>query len=180
MVEAAKTSETLVNFYHTTRRYNPEDSHLCTHRRENLKSYVIRFGDIIHQICNVAVFCFVMASLNKHETKHLFIRSLQSTSKNSNLMNIFIKLSCRQQFLYCLVQEGTTCTFTTLNNILNYTLHSYSFSFVMNVSNQRFVEMIVVNFLSHYFLTVWIYVSFLYYNFMAVYPSSVQRFILIS
>jgi hypothetical protein len=28
MMEAASTSETLVNFYHTTRRYNPEDSHL--------------------------------------------------------------------------------------------------------------------------------------------------------
>jgi hypothetical protein len=39
MMEAARTSETLVNFYQTTRRYNPEDSHLPTHRRENLKSY---------------------------------------------------------------------------------------------------------------------------------------------
>jgi hypothetical protein len=38
MMEAARTSETLVNFYQTTRRYNPEDSHLRTHRRENLKS----------------------------------------------------------------------------------------------------------------------------------------------
>jgi hypothetical protein len=35
------TSETSVNFYQTTRRYNPEDSHLHTHRRENLKSYII-------------------------------------------------------------------------------------------------------------------------------------------
>jgi hypothetical protein len=40
MMEAARTSETLVNFYQTTRRYNPEDSHLRTHRRENLKPYV--------------------------------------------------------------------------------------------------------------------------------------------
>jgi hypothetical protein len=39
MMEAARTSETLVSFYQTTRRYNPEDSHLRTHRRENLKSY---------------------------------------------------------------------------------------------------------------------------------------------
>jgi hypothetical protein len=38
MMEAARTSETSVNFYQTTRRYNPEDSHLRTHRRENLKS----------------------------------------------------------------------------------------------------------------------------------------------
>jgi hypothetical protein len=28
MMEAARTSETLANFYQTTRRYNPEDSHL--------------------------------------------------------------------------------------------------------------------------------------------------------
>jgi hypothetical protein len=40
MMETARTSETLVNFYQTTRRYNPEDSHLRTHRRENLKSYL--------------------------------------------------------------------------------------------------------------------------------------------
>jgi hypothetical protein len=35
MIEAAKTSETLVNFYQITRRYNPEDrnpSRKCTHR----------------------------------------------------------------------------------------------------------------------------------------------------
>jgi hypothetical protein len=42
MMEAARTSETLVNFYQTKRCYNPEDSNLHTHRRENLKSYVIK------------------------------------------------------------------------------------------------------------------------------------------
>jgi hypothetical protein len=40
MMEAARTSETLVNFYQTTRCSNPEDSNLHTHRRENLKSYL--------------------------------------------------------------------------------------------------------------------------------------------
>jgi hypothetical protein len=36
-MEAASTSETSVNFYQTTWRYNPEDSHLHTRRRENPK-----------------------------------------------------------------------------------------------------------------------------------------------
>jgi hypothetical protein len=31
MMEAAKTSEMLVNFYQTTQRYNPEDS--CLHEK---------------------------------------------------------------------------------------------------------------------------------------------------
>jgi hypothetical protein len=37
-MKAARTSETSVNFYQTTRHYNPEGSHLRTHRCENLKS----------------------------------------------------------------------------------------------------------------------------------------------
>jgi hypothetical protein len=39
MMEASSTSETSVNFYQTTRRNNPEDSHLYTRRRENLKAH---------------------------------------------------------------------------------------------------------------------------------------------
>jgi hypothetical protein len=41
MMEAANTSETSVNFYQTTRHNIPEDSHLHTRRRENLKSHLI-------------------------------------------------------------------------------------------------------------------------------------------
>jgi hypothetical protein len=39
-MEAARTSVTLVNCYQTTRCYNPEDSNLHTHCRENLKSHL--------------------------------------------------------------------------------------------------------------------------------------------
>jgi hypothetical protein len=39
MMEAERNSETLVNFYQTTRRSNPEDSHLHIRRRENLNSH---------------------------------------------------------------------------------------------------------------------------------------------
>jgi hypothetical protein len=40
-MEAASTSETSVNFYHTTQRNIPEDSHLHTRRRQNLKSHLV-------------------------------------------------------------------------------------------------------------------------------------------
>jgi hypothetical protein len=40
MMEAVQASGTLVNTHQSTRRYIPEDSHLHTHRRENLKSYL--------------------------------------------------------------------------------------------------------------------------------------------
>jgi hypothetical protein len=46
-MEAARTSETLVNFYQTTWCYNPEDSNLHTHRRENLKFYLLRKHQVI-------------------------------------------------------------------------------------------------------------------------------------
>jgi hypothetical protein len=36
MMETASTSETSVNFYQTTWRNNPEDSHLHIRHRENL------------------------------------------------------------------------------------------------------------------------------------------------
>jgi hypothetical protein len=39
--EAASSSETSVNFYQTTLRNNPEDSHLRTRHRKNLKSHKI-------------------------------------------------------------------------------------------------------------------------------------------
>jgi hypothetical protein len=38
MMEAVHTSETSVSFYKTTRRNIPEDGHLHTRLRENLKS----------------------------------------------------------------------------------------------------------------------------------------------
>jgi hypothetical protein len=39
MMEAANTSETSVNLYQTTRRNDPEDSHIHIRCRENLKSH---------------------------------------------------------------------------------------------------------------------------------------------
>jgi hypothetical protein len=49
MMEAVSTSETLVNFYQTTRRYNPEDSHLYNRRRGNHKCHQESYS-FIHNI----------------------------------------------------------------------------------------------------------------------------------
>jgi hypothetical protein len=51
MMEAASTSETLVNFYHTIQRYNPEDSQ--TRRSEILKSRLF-YRFIFHQFTESA------------------------------------------------------------------------------------------------------------------------------
>jgi hypothetical protein len=59
-MEAARTSETLINFYQATRRYNPEDSHLRTHRRDNLKSYLAIISlNSVNQLIFVMVKCCV-------------------------------------------------------------------------------------------------------------------------
>jgi hypothetical protein len=67
-LEAARTSETLVNFYQTTRRYNSEDSNLRTHRRENFKSY--------NQTCaNTNKGCSVAQSVKSGEVPESFALS---------------------------------------------------------------------------------------------------------
>jgi hypothetical protein len=45
MMEAASTSETPVNFYQTTRRYNPEDSHLRVYPDLSILHYRPDDGD---------------------------------------------------------------------------------------------------------------------------------------
>jgi hypothetical protein len=51
MMEAARTSEASENFYQTTRRNIPEDSHLHTRHRENLKSYLGVYMPFFQQRC---------------------------------------------------------------------------------------------------------------------------------
>jgi hypothetical protein len=63
IMEAASTSETSVNFSQTTRCNNPEDSHLRTRHRENLKSHKTEFHWILSSV----------ETLNKHsELKFIF------------------------------------------------------------------------------------------------------------
>jgi hypothetical protein len=62
MMEAVQTSETLVYLYQCTRCHNPEDSHLRTHGRENLKLYSILFV-IMNEIWFIMIFYFAVAGL---------------------------------------------------------------------------------------------------------------------
>jgi hypothetical protein len=68
MMGTVPASETSVNTYHSERRYNPEDSHLRTHSRENLKSY-----------------CFM--TLNTHTHTHT------ATKRSSTVANKQLPLS---------------------------------------------------------------------------------------
>lgn len=76
-------------------------------------------------------------------------------------------------------KKGAISKFSSLETILNYTLHTCSFEVVMSILNQELAEVIVVILLS-YFLIVWIHMCFQYYNFMALRSSSTQYFGLIS
>jgi hypothetical protein len=81
MMEAARTSETLVNFYQTTRCYNPEDSHLHTHRRQNLKSYLVNlYGEATHRYVRRFVVnfyqttrCYNPEDSNLHRLNYSFV-----------------------------------------------------------------------------------------------------------
>jgi hypothetical protein len=64
LMEAARISEKLVNFYQTTRRYNPEDNHLRTH--------AVRTSNptwITHECVNTASIPAEFATNNLSNTK---------------------------------------------------------------------------------------------------------------
>jgi hypothetical protein len=60
MMEAVQTSETSVNSHQSTRRYNPEDSHLHSHRRGILKSHLTLFCpfELLQKNINVVIKLF--------------------------------------------------------------------------------------------------------------------------
>lgn len=76
-----------------------------------------------------------------------------------------------------LSKGGNISKFTTSENILNYTLYSWSFGFVINIPNQELKEMVTVNiFILLFFNRMNWYMNFKYYIFMALCPSSTQKF----
>jgi hypothetical protein len=101
MMEAASTSETSTNFYQITRRINPEDSHLHTRRRENLKSHMLPVFSIyltLHCACSVWTreFCRnLRGSCGQHST------FLESANASSPLPTVLMSLSlCKLRALF--------------------------------------------------------------------------------
>jgi hypothetical protein len=66
-MEAASTCETSVNFYQTTRRSIPGDSHLHTPRRENLKSH----SSYIHARSFTLTLCLSLLFRNRVLTRNV-------------------------------------------------------------------------------------------------------------
>jgi hypothetical protein len=91
MMEAVQTSETLVNSYQSTRRYNPEDSHLHSHCRENLKSSFMTLK-MIPAICktfdNLSNILLLFLRICNHTNMHdlsTFGQLLNSVLPHANL-----------------------------------------------------------------------------------------------
>jgi hypothetical protein len=82
IMEAARTSETLVNFYQTTQHYNPEDSHLrfiCSFR-EQMKD----FHDWLRQRPSSL---FMLLGCSLISTASLIIRSMHLDLVNRTLVS---------------------------------------------------------------------------------------------
>jgi hypothetical protein len=69
MMEAASTSETWVNFY---QHNNPDDSHLHTLRRENLKSHKDNY---VNYTINILI-CSTILKIDHYHSLHVHYRSL--------------------------------------------------------------------------------------------------------
>jgi hypothetical protein len=82
MMEAANTSETSVNFYQTTRRNSPEDSHLRTRHRENLKYSEIsdRKTMMTRQLFEQCNPCCVSHNRKLFRSEHQFMACPRSTA----------------------------------------------------------------------------------------------------
>jgi hypothetical protein len=95
MIEAARTSETLVNFYQTTRRYNPEYRHLRTHRRENLKPNLTEvMSCMLKEISRMA---FIVTSVPKFNN---FIPTLTKLEAFTFLNDIVINCHSTKKLPY--------------------------------------------------------------------------------
>jgi hypothetical protein len=81
-MEAGSTSETSVNCYQSTRRNDPEDSHLHTRRHENLKSHLVNlYGEAT--LCYVRRFdTFIYLMMEAASISETSLNFCQTTWRN--------------------------------------------------------------------------------------------------
>jgi hypothetical protein len=82
IMEAVQTSKTMANSYRSAWRYTPGDSHLHSHRRENLKSY---------QVSNCFHFQLFLVVQN---FRHYFHSNFQTVLLNFTSLNKKIMYLC--------------------------------------------------------------------------------------
>jgi hypothetical protein len=93
MMEVARTSETLVNFYQTTRRYNPEDSHLSlvmsvqhatAQEQLNIFQYHLKYSGVLLKFVSPVKFLVQIGQTitdTVHEGLHAFLRASQTLTR---------------------------------------------------------------------------------------------------
>jgi hypothetical protein len=135
MMEAARTSETLIKVYQTTRCYNPEDSHFRAHSRENLKSYSWNKNRLLNPSLVDSLFndCLPTSAVNmtpklSHFILYLFIRH--------ELRGIFYNLS----FLWSFEWYTVVLFFTYKTNVF----FSIIETFVIFVKISFFINIIII------------------------------------
>jgi hypothetical protein len=128
MIEAARSSETLVNFYQTTRRYNPEDSYLQLYSVLRQRINVMRFHAFTAVKMRIVVFCeyswIRMEAIRSSET-------LVTTYKTTRLHNLKdynnpLSISC------------FSCVITFISNHIqilnnNNNKNSYNYNFIQRI-----------------------------------------------
>jgi hypothetical protein len=102
-MEAVQTSETSVNFYQTTRRCNPEDSHIHTHRRENLKSYYER------------LLCFVASQFENFPARLTLVK----THNEDQYSGTEIKVSVTKLMNYVSREKTANCVRKSQQTFMN-------------------------------------------------------------
>jgi hypothetical protein len=80
-----ESPETLVDFYQTARHDNPEDNHLRTHRRENLKFYL--YGSWRWKSTLKLTIGFNCSVMKLNSTQHTTIYTKAETTQRSSRIN---------------------------------------------------------------------------------------------
>jgi hypothetical protein len=96
MTEAASTSETLVNFYQTTRRYNPDDSHPHGRFSSKPRPTVVPVFSIVHQtrVPQLVHDCFLPTSLPTHNVLIVIFITSEFNTTPENEAIVFAESKC--------------------------------------------------------------------------------------